>query len=345
MITTLGSLNLKSGRKAIVCVLIGVAVFSVFIVLALRKPAPPDFLQNPAQTAAAYTELLVATASVSGDPYSTDSGPKLAAFVAQNGKVYEAVERVLEKPAEAANYDGAKFDPMMFASVKAFGSTFLAKGRLAESEKGYGDAAKAYFDAMRLGEKIQHGPAINYLVGAATERSGIKRLETLIPKLSTNELRVWARKLQELNENRLSFEEILRRENYYIERNATNVLDLVRTRFGSHTRALMEKSRESHLNLRAQVEVLAATMGAVCYARENSKSVVDVAGLAPNYLSRTPIDPYVEGGLRVTTSTNGIVFYSVGKNRADEKGKGDDIALKHTDHTAMQVMMRALSGQ
>ena len=165
-------------------------------------------------------------------------------------------------------------------------------------------------------------------------------------KLSAAELRHWAGEVQALNRGRMAFEEILRREYYYTELNATNIVEAVRVRFFSkNTATIIDKTQESHTNLRAQAEVLAATMAAVAHAREYEGALTNVAQLTPKYLKAAPIDPYDGGALKMVGTTNGLVFYSIGKDRVDESGKGDDVALKFEDATAYEIMFRALSVQ
>jgi hypothetical protein len=299
----------------------------------------PDFLLDPAKNAA-YVELLKATSLAVRDP-----GTNYGKIVAENEKAFIEVSRAMKADVEApqANYQSRTMNPTEFVSAKSFSLALHAKGRVAEMEGRPSEAAQTYCDAMRLGQKIEHGPLINFLFGAAIERGAIKKLEHLMPILSTNELCTWAREAQRLNESRIPMYEVMRREHYFMGRNATNIVEALRVRWSGKTRGLVETSMESHRNLQAQVEVLAATMAALAFLHENGRNVDDAGKLGRPYLARAPIDPYAEGGLHIVANTNGPVFYSVGKNRVDEKGNGDDIALKYDDQTAYRVMFRALS--
>jgi hypothetical protein len=344
------------------------ALLLVALVFAMRRPPElPDFLEKIAEQEA-YRKLLEGTQMLVGDPSAVDKvvrekvmtvngkvtefresrEKKLAAFVAKNSRAYGVVEKALNEPVEApaARYERGHFNMGDFVSAKQFASTLMFKGELAEAEKRYDDAARAYFDSVRLGEKIEHGPMINYLVGAAIERGGLKRLEKLMVKLSAAELRHWAAEVQALNRGRMPFKEIIRREDYFMARNATNIIDAVRVRFFSkNTAAVIDKTLESHTNLRAQAEVLAATMAAVAHTRDYEGALTNVAQLTPKHLKVAPVDPYDSSALKMVGTTNGPVFYSIGKNHVDEGGKGDDVALKFEDATAYEIMFRALSVQ
>ena len=46
--------------------------------------------------------------------------------------------------------------------------------------------------------------------------------------------------------------------------------------------------------------------------------------LAPKYLAKIPIDRFAAGPLKYERPDNGYRFYSVGPNRVDEKGAGQD---------------------
>lgn len=329
-----------STRTRIAVCAIGCLAFVVIAcAISLRRPELPDFLRDPAKNAA-YAELLKATSLA-----VHDRGTNYVKIVAENEKAFVEVARAMKAEVEApeSNYQSATMNPMGFVSAKDFSLALQAKGRVAESEGRPSEAAQAYLEAMRLGQKIEHGPLINFLVGATIERGGLQRMEGLMPMLSTNELRSWARELQSLNESRIAMDEIMRREHYFMARNATNIVDALRVRLSGKTRGLVGDSVESYRNLQAQVEVLAATMATVAYLRENGRNAEDTETLGRQYLKRAPIDPYAEDGLRTVVSTNGPVFYSIGKNGVDEKGKGDDIALKYDDQTAYRVMFRALS--
>jgi len=74
---------------------------------------------------------------------------------------------------------------------------------------------------------------------------------------------------QEFNRNRIPFAEIIHREEYFMVVNATNMIDAIKTRFSSRSRKMVNRTDESYLNLRAQIEIAAATMAAIRYEREN----------------------------------------------------------------------------
>ena len=63
------------------------------------------------------------------------------------------------------------------ADYKRLAQAFVAEGRLAEMENRPGDAAKSYLDAIRLGNKSDHGGIlIDELVSTAIEAMGVANL-------------------------------------------------------------------------------------------------------------------------------------------------------------------------
>jgi hypothetical protein len=50
--------------------------------------------------------------------------------------------------------------------------------------------------------------------------------------------------------------------------------------------------------------------------------------LAPNYLTRVPLDIFNGGSLNYRSNANGYTLYSVGPNGRDDKGAGDDIVVR-----------------
>ena len=126
--------------------------------------------------------------------------------------------------------------------------------------------------------------------------------------------------------------------------NATNVVEALKDRFSQRTREMIATMRESQFTLRAQIEIAAATMAAIRYARENSAPLTNVEILAPKYLPKVPIDPFSHRPLLVLT-TNGPSIYSVGPNKRDDRGNSDDIVSGHRDSTWINVVTGALSSQ
>ena len=171
-------------------------------------------------------------------------------------------------------------------------------------------------------------------------------MELVAGKLSNDDLTELASKVQTLNQNRITYDEILAREYYFMSLNATNILDAVKARFSPRTRGLVEKTRESHNKLRAQIEIAAATMAMIRYTRENTTGLTNVESLAPKYLRTIPIDPFSNQPLLVfVSSTNAPIVYSVGPNRRDDQGTSDDIVSGQRDNTWFRALSNAMSPQ
>ena len=315
-----------------------------FLLLAIalsRNPRRPDFLDST--RAGSFSNLFAIASQLIGDLNATNR----AEYFAQNRVTLEAARKSIEKPMESpeASYQVGNFDIMRLGQTKRLALALVAEGQVAEEDKRYRAAADIYFDTIRMGERVEHGPLINYLVGAAIERSALKQLEPLLPKLSTADLADLAPKLQTFNRDRIPFDEILRREHYFMSVNATNIVDAVKTRFSSRTGAMVNKTRESHSRLRVQIEIVAATMGALRYTRENPTPLTNVEFLAPKYLRSVPLDPYSNRPLLVLNTTNTPIVYSVGPNKRDDHAKSDDILPGFRDNTASRIMLNAITSQ
>jgi hypothetical protein len=127
--------------------------------------------------------------------------------------------------------------------------------------------------------------------------------------------------------------------------NATSIVDAVKVRFSRRTRGMVETMRESQFTLRAQIEIAAATMAAIRYARENSAPLTTVESLVPKYLPKVPLDPFSNQPLLVLANTNSPSIYSVGPDKRDDHGKSDDIVGGHKDSTWLRVLSGALGAQ
>lgn len=323
---------------------IRIALFAVGILLLTlfamsRPPRKPDFLD--ATRAASYSNLASIATQLVGDLHKTNH----AEFVTRNKATLEAARPAIDRPIERPEASYRHFDYKQSFAMKKLGSAMVAEGQIAEGQMRYREATKFYIDAIRLGERVEHGPMYDYLVGAGIERYALKSLEAVPPKLSDGDLVELSARLQSFNESRITWNEILAREHYFMALNATNVVEALKDRFSQRTREMIETMRESQFTLRAQIEIAATTMAAICYARENSAPLTNVETLAPKYLPKVPIDPFSNRPLLVLTTTNRASIYSVGPNKRDDHGTSDDIVAGHRDSTWINVITGALSSQ
>lgn len=318
-------------RKRIIAVvglllLVGVALL---ISYQTRQSSLPDFLSDRAKLAAYSNIVEVARHSVAaGAPLPSD------------GELAQIVRDPMEAP--ASSYQGVfEADSMkIHPAVKALGQAIVAKGKDAETRARYREAAADYVSVVELGMNYEHGPFIYFLVGAAIENIGMKPLRTVIPKLSDEEIAGLARRIQGINQERIPFNELMRREEYFAANNAQNIFALVRWRFAPSRRTQIAKIRRSHNKIATDCEGTAAAAAVLVYQRENSPALTNTEALVPKYLARVPWDEFADRPMRLRALPGGPVIYSVGENQRDEQGLGDDLVFSFADGVGRTNRMR-----
>lgn len=333
---------IKRGATRILLVLAGLALLFGIAMFALssRRPATtlPDFLASPSKGYKMYTE---AAEEFAGNPGEVTNN--FASYVAMNKRAYDAIDRASKEEIEAplANYDPKAVDAMDYARLKRIGSALLVRSKAAEADGRVADALNDALEAIRYGQMVEHGPLISFLVGSAVELMALRRLETLAPRLSDTNLQHAVSNLRSLNQARLPFAEVERREHYYSARNATNAVEAIRDRLSPETRAIYRDGEERYLTTAALMEVLATSLAAQQFVASRKTSPTSVQDLVPPFLDAPPIDPFDGKTLRFKISETEAVFYSVGPNQRDDSGKGDDVKVGHNDSTGSRMMMNA----
>ncbi|HEY6226331.1 MAG TPA: hypothetical protein VI282_04325 [Verrucomicrobiae bacterium] len=315
-----------------------------------RKPAPPDFLET--EKVAAYSNLLNIAKQISGNPEGGSvSLPSLpvgmrarpqpgresqrAEFIARNQGVFSALDTALSRPIEApeAAYRREQLPLDDHIAIKVLSRALIAKGEDAELRGENKEAAQVYVTALRLGLAYEHGPLINFLIGSAIERISIRPLKTIIPKLADDELITIAEEIQSANRGRISFADVMRREEYYTALNTTNIIEYARVHFSPQLRSPVNKAAKIHRDLQTQLEGMSAAAGVLAYNRENNGSLTNLQSLIPRHLKLIPLDPYGYGRspMRLLSTSTGSIPYSIGENKRDESGRGDDIPFFFVD--------------
>jgi hypothetical protein len=281
---------------ALLAVLIGaILCLSAFRIYSSQQRASADLFDPKLTTA--YTNLLDIAADLAGYPDPEDP----AAFVAQNQSALAALHRAIQQPVEA---------PQTYYPFAAAGwrltHALIAEAKYAENQKRYRDAADIYFDTLRLGERLEHGPLLKPTVGISAQRMALTRLHSLIPNLSNQDLSDLAPALRSFNRDRITFDELMRRNRYYTP--TANIAEMVRLQFSSDFRKFKKHLKEQHLQLKAETEIAADAMAALRYTRETQTQLTNVQSLVPKYLKQNPTDPYAQTPLRLHPSTNGIAI-------------------------------------
>jgi hypothetical protein len=313
---------MRSRRKVALVLLIFLSIGAVVLIsFKTHRPERPDFL-DPAKTLA-YSNLVSFAAQIVRETDVTNR----STLTLHNSQIAD-LQRLLKDPIEApdAAYDGATM-PTDFMYLKPLGKSLVSYAQDAERNGRYKDAINSYLAVFQLACRFEHGPYIYFLVGAAIERIGLRNIKTLIPNLSSEELSAFAKELQSINRERIPFKEIVRRENYFAARNTTNILQLARARLSPQIRKIFDKSGITHRDLQTQLEGIGAAAAILAYSRENPAPLTNLQSLVPKYLKSIPIDPHTGAPLQLLSTAAGPVVYSLGENKHDDSGRGDDIVF------------------
>jgi hypothetical protein len=228
----------------ITVVILAIAALGFLIWSANRGITSPMF-RHPEENA--YDALIFAEKQL-GDFSPDPTSAKLAQSVTNNAEALRLMRAALERPFEApeSTYDNQLINAVL-GNVGRFKTLALAArcaGALAEQNGDFPSAARSYLDIIRLGQKIQAGPLIFMLIGVSIERLGVEAMEKLEPNLTGGFRAEIATTLKQLNETRLPFEEVQRREQYLRRRASPTPLHYII--FTRHVRAAMESGKQKH---------------------------------------------------------------------------------------------------
>ena len=242
----------------ITALILAIAALGFLIWNANRGIDTPMFLDAKSN---AYDALMFAEKQLGDFSPDPDSG-KLAQSVTNNAEALRVMRAALEKPFEApeATYDNQLINAVL-GNIGRFKTLALAakcEGILAEQNGDFPSAARAYVDIIRLGQKIEAGPLIFMLIGVSVERIGVEALERIEPKLINPTRGEVAATLKQLNETRLPFGEIERRERYLRRRASPTAIHYII--FTRHVRAAMEKGNDKHMQAYQSLDAIASKL-------------------------------------------------------------------------------------
>jgi hypothetical protein len=130
----------------------------------------------------------------------------------------------------------------------------------AEQRGKYDEAATVYLDIIRFGQKVETGPIIFMLVGASIEQIGFRGLDQIRDRITSPERSKASAQLKVLNQNRISFEQVMERERYFARRNASTPLHYFVGVFQS--RAPIQKAKAKYEKHLRDAQVLASDLTA-----------------------------------------------------------------------------------
>ena len=253
---------------------LGLAALLVLLIgalLALNAPEPPvpDFLSGAqpngydlylqagnALQGQSPTELVLNSRAVLDE----DVGA-LRLFLEQNDEALRLWREALplETEASAAWYDPPHLPMGQLGKFKKLAQAGQVAALYAEAQGDLDQATQIYLDTIRMGQGIEHGPAICLLVGIAIESMGLSNLQKLAPRLSDPQKAKLAEELYALNGARIPFDEVLRRETYFAQQSAPTVLHQLVFRFHPSV-------KKSRATIQAKYDTFEQTMAQVAQA-------------------------------------------------------------------------------
>jgi hypothetical protein len=193
-------------------------------------PAPPPLPSpNAFDTFATASGMIV-----NADPIDAANGRRNQLPRERNGVPYSDAEKAAAVAANAEALAALQvgfsqqyrhptrrsFDALYpeLAQFRKMARLLNLEGQVREASGDFDGAAQSRLDAMQLGiEAPRGGLLIHYLVGVACEKIGIQPLWELTGKLSADEARVAARRLEEINGRRVPLADALLEEKWAMQ--------------------------------------------------------------------------------------------------------------------------------
>jgi hypothetical protein len=299
------------------------AAVATLIVFATRPPRNPP-LPNPN----GYDDFVKAASLVTGDPWNTRALDLegLREFVNANGESLRLVRLGLSRqsalPADSAMTKAAQMMTEL-ADMKKLALMLAAEGRLRDLDNQPVQAALSYVDTIQFGNEISRGGfIINRLVGVACEAIGEVPLRSLVRKLNSEEARPIIARLQKIDENAVTWEEVRRNENryarYQLSRNFNPITWVLSWQQSRRTR---QRAQMRHNRVVAHVRLHMLELALRCYEADQGHPPATLEQLVPQYLQRVPSDPFSGKPMVYQSQGTSWIVYSVGEDGVDDGGK------------------------
>ncbi len=201
-------------RRIIVALSLALVAAGVFLFWPGRTPTA-----EPVPTPNGYDDILKAAALLSPTttivPRELAEG-KLREMVTQNSAALKLLRAAFERECRvpvlySRNYIDKHIPEL--SGHRLLAGALVAEGRVAELDQRTNDAARCYFDAIRLGhESARGGMQIDHLVGVGCEAMGSSKLAKIVPALNAKECRAVIATLESIENKRESPDESLRIE-------------------------------------------------------------------------------------------------------------------------------------
>jgi hypothetical protein len=209
------------------------------------------------------------------------------------------------------------------AEMKRLVQLLATEGRLREIENRPADAARSYTDAIRFGNEMSRGGfLITRLVGIACESIGCHALAKVVPKLSREDARIVLSDLGKVDDDHVSWADVLRGEKYYVRYQLRGRFNpILRVFTWWQTRGAMEKAETKHKIVVAHERLVAGELALRSYQSEQGRAPARLDDLVTNYLSKVPQDPFTGHPLIYKPRGTNWLLYSVGPDGIDDSGR------------------------
>jgi hypothetical protein len=322
-----------------------VTILIVALVTLLIRPALPAFANPPNPNG--YDTLVNAAIQLGQIDDSTETN-NFSEFLQTKSDVYALIsnglKQQIEAPPDGYKYSGGMKTMQDLMGFRRLERALTLKSKSFTDQNEPGKAAELLIDVIHLGQQVEHGPLICFMVGSAVEISGTRKLAGLLPRLNTNDLVRVSQRMQALTESRLPYEEIAARERYYIAMNTRNPWMRLKDLLKGESKAALNDGRERYLNTAAIVQVTVGGVAIQLFSLQEGHPPTNISELVPRYINELR-DPYSGKPLLMKTETNKTVLCSVGVNGIDDSGGKDDVKLDHEDEAGTRMLIRGLSNQ
>ena len=199
---------------------------------------------------------------------------------------------------------------------------WVASGRLAEFENHTNEAARIYVEGIRYGAGIARGGLlIHDLVAFACEALATTPLARLIPGLDTETARTLAAKLEAIDQNATTWDEVWSIEKIFMRQEVRKAWwkprEWINYWQGIRT---FSKQGNKHDAFVARRRLMATELALRCYLAENQQPPNQLAELVPKYLQAVPHDPFSQKPLIYRAQGTNWLLYSVGRDGKNDRG-------------------------
>ena len=297
---------MENKRKNILLVIVSLfLILVVGVFFSLWNPTPPPVVKMPVPNG--YTSFVEAEALVQKQTFdfATMDALQLRSLVDANSNALQTTRVGLaEKSRVPVEFSQQYISTHMteLGQMKLLAFAFLAEGRLAEMERRTNDAARAYFDLMRLGiNSREGGPLIDNLVGIAVEAMGTSPLQNLAPYLDAKTSAKLVHEFEIADSNRESWGQVLHNEKYWVRGVHPGPQHLIAELFTSaKLKASDAKEKQRFETQQIKTRRLMLDLAAHAYQLDKGHRPTNAADLAPDYLKAVPIDPITGKEMKMT---------------------------------------------